>query len=743
MAALLAGLGLAAPAAGRPTARVAVGPARIVLTTSGGARVIVDRNPLRLQFLDARGRTVLREVATDRRPLRIASTTQVEFGAISAPPPTAYAPLSFLVGAAGLSQEPSDQWEGDLASTTERGTLYSAQRVIAVSRRGTAITLMLVTNDPSGRRLRLTLAPGAEPDAIDVALTPTSARGVAAMADSFGSPPGEAFHGFGGRHDGVDQHGQDFVNWLDQENFSSASAGALSGTASGAKPFLYPNGPQAAYYVQSSFVSSAGYGFLLTDDALSRWRLDSDRADAWQTEVDQAALHYTVVPAAAVTALSQLTAITGRQPVPPGWAVGSLWDREVKLTSDGPTPYALQVQDDINHFRADHVHIDGYRLEGWAQLPGPVLAHLMAELKGLGIHPLVYFRAFVGLDTTGTDDPALYGYAIAHHYVATRANGAPYTFTSNFNQPAAMIDFTNPAAVRWWQGRITHALDLGADGFMQDFGEQVLADMHFHDGSTGATMHNRLPILYDRATRQAITGYLRHHPHRQIFFFTRAGYSGTPGDAAYENANFPGDETTDYSPAAGLASLGPDMLNRAIGGAYGYTTDIGGYYDLGPYAATSRELFLRWAEWAALSPLFRLHGSLLAGVHTPWSYGAATVSAYRGLIALHLAARPLILALWREADRTGMPITRPLWLVDSDPRAADNDQEWLLGPDVLVAPVVTPGATTRATTFPLGCWRQAGAGPVYHGPSTRSVAAPLGRLPYFFRCGTRPFRPPA
>ena len=232
----------------------------------------------------------------------------------------------------------------------------------------------------------------------------------------------------------------------------------------------------------------------------------------------------------------------------------------------------------------------------------------------------------------------------------------------------------------------------------------------------------------------------RRHPRRRIFFFTRAGYSGTPGDAAYENANFPGDETTDWSPAAGLASQTPDMLNRAIGGAYGYSTDIGGYFDLGPYSPTSKELFVRWAEWAALSPLFRLHGSVFAGVHTPWSYDAQTVAIYRRMVALHLAARPLIMRLWRRADRTGIPITRPLWLVDpGDPAAVANDQEWLLGPDVLVAPVVTQGATSLAVTFPAGCWRRAGSRARYRGPAVATVSAPLDALPYFVRCGKHPF----
>jgi hypothetical protein len=303
-----------------------------------------------------------------------------------------------------------------------------------------------------------------------------------------------------------------------------------------------------------------------------------------------------------------------------------------------------------------------------------------------------------------------------------------------------MIDFTNPAAVRWWQSRITAALNLGADGFMQDFGEQVLTGMHFHDGSTGVTMHNRLPVLYDRATRQAIDAFQRSHPGRHIFFYTRAGYTGTPGDAAYENANFPGDETTDWTRSSGLASQTPDMLNRAIGGAFGFSTDIGGYFDLGPYQATTKELFLRWAEWAALSPMFRLHGSLLAGTHTPWSYDPQTVQIYERLVALHRRAQPLILKLWRQADRTGIPITRPLWLAyPGDARAAAEDQEWLLGPHVLVAPVVTQGAVGREVYFPRGCWRRPDTGVSYRGPSSASVPAALGQLAYFFTCSTRPF----
>ncbi len=181
------------------------------------------------------------------------------------------------------------------------------------------------------------------------------------------------------------------------------------------------------------------------------------------------------------------------------------------------------------------------------------------------------------------------------------------------------------------------------------------------------------------------------------------------------------------------------MLNRSLGGAWGFTTDIGGFFDVGPYKATTAELFTRWAQWAALSPFFRLHGSVAAGTHMPWSYGAATLARYRAALRLHLKARPLITRLWKAGRKSGIGPVRPLWLAEpTSPRAAAQDQEWMLGPDVLVAPVVTEGARSRRVYFPRGCWKRPGRYRAHHGPVGATVPAPLGRLPYYVRCGRRP-----
>ncbi len=735
-----AGLAGAAPVAGAATR---IGRTEIVLS-GRGARVTIHRSPYRLSVAGGRGAAVLRELRAGARSAPVPAATRNLSGLGGQPldPPRAalYGPLTFLVGRRALSLIPGSQFGGNLSSLFESGTEYRARAVRTVRRVPGGVRLVLSTTDPSGRTLVVRVRVAGR--GASVSARPVPASGVAAIADSFASRRGEAFHGFGGRHDRLDQHGRELLNWAQQENIASGRAeknvAAVPGTA---RDTLYPNGSAAAYYAGTSLVSSAGYGFLLRENSLSEFRLDSDRAGAWQAGASGARLSYLVAPGGPARALRTLTATTGRQPVPPAWALGPMFDREVKFPVDTPQQYAREVTGDLRDLRRYHLPVSSYRIEGWQFLRKPFLRGVIKQLHARGIHALLYFREFVGKDTIGTDDPRAYARALARGYVARRANGRPFVFTTNFGKDGAVIDFTNPAAVRWWQGRIRAALALGADGFMQDFGEQVQVGMRLHNGASGATMHNRLPVLAARATRDVVRWWERAHRGRRIFFFTRAGNTGAPGSAAYEGGNFPGDETTDWSHASGIASLATDMLSRGVSGAYGFGTDIGGYYDIGPYEnPTNRELFLRWAEWAALSPVFRLHGALLAGVHTPWMYGPETLRTYIALSRLHTRAAPLILKLWKAADRTGIPVARPLWLgAGGDRRLAREDQEWLLGPDVLVAPVVVKGARTRRVVFPRGCWRDAHTGRRFAGPAVATVPAPLTRLVYFARCGRRPF----
>jgi alpha-glucosidase (family GH31 glycosyl hydrolase) len=280
--------------------------------------------------------------------------------------------------------------------------------------------------------------------------------------------------------------------------------------------------------------------------------------------------------------------------------------------------------------------------------------------------------------------------------------------------------------------------DLGFDGFMQDFGEQVVADMRFHNGESGTTMHNRYPVIYHRVTARIMRDYERSHPGRELFDYTRSGFSGRHGSQAYSNGDFPGDENTDWSDQNGLPTVIPDMLNRGIDGSWGFNTDVGGYANF-VAPVTTAELFDRWAEAAALMPYFRVHMDG-GNPQMPWTVGGNAAAVYTAMAKLHEAALPLIRARWAQAERTGVPIEEPLWMAyPDDARAGAQQEEFLLGHDVLVAPVVTQGATTNSVYFPAGCWTDQNTGRQYTGPATATVPAGLATLPYFFACGTRPF----
>jgi alpha-glucosidase len=717
-----------------------VTPVPSVVTVVGPAgSVRITSNPYRLEVLDRAGRVRLSEVPNlPAAPTAYVSADPAPLGSTLGQTKPLVSPLVMLVGTSPKLTYPGFFWEGNLLAGASVGIQYRATKVDGVTRATDgSVTLSIASNSPLGQGFTERIVATDTSFEIDPAVTGTAPPGASILlTHSFTAPAGAAFHGFGGRHESTDLRGTVFNTWTEQENFGVGPATSLVARipGTGGDAYMFPNGPTAAYYVQPQFVSQ-DYGFLADSDDLLRWRMaPSDTADAWQVTAAGRTLDEVVVPADPMRSIPALTARTGRQQVPPAWALDPQVDRLITVGATGPA-YLAKVEADLQHFRDGDARPAAYRIEGWAKLAPADLAHVLAELHDLGIHPLAYFRSFAALDLAGTEGTDAFTTGFEKVYGARTALGTPYVVSGTFGGPALVVDFTNPAARAWFASRITAALDLGFDGFMADFGEQVQPDMVFADGETGATMHNHYAALYQQVVDQAVTTWEQAHPGRTTFRYNRAGARGSAG---HEVANFPGDETTDFTVASGLPSQTPDMLNRAIGGAYGYSTDIGGYQDE-LSGTTTGELLIRWAEWAVFSPVFRLHGSATKGTHMPWDYDSATLARYEALAALRERAAPLIGRLWANSRATGLPLTTPLWLAyPDDPVAAAQQQEWLLGKDLLTAPVVVAGATSRTAYLPAGCWTYQPTGASYAGQRSVTVAAPIGTLPWFTRCGTDP-----
>ncbi|MGI8728136.1 MAG: hypothetical protein ACR2K6_10730, partial [Solirubrobacterales bacterium] len=366
-------------------ASVALGK-RIKVSAPDGSVAVVERSPLRLSFRDPAGRTVLEQVAgAGEEPLRVPAVPQNQFGLPADPSPASYRPFGFLVGTHAVEQQTAiPQWFATLASVTRSGTVYGATRVIGAKRSRGGVDLRLTTDDPDGREVEAWIRPEGE-RGLRVSARVTPRRGVAAIADSFSSAGEEAFHGFGGRHDYLDQRGESFYNWLQQQNVGSGSPDGLATPTDPERDrYLFPNGPSAAYYVQSSFVSDRGYGFLLDRDQISHWRMASDRPDAWQVEVAGKRLDYLVLPGSAKRATGAISELNGRHRLPPRWAQGALLVRSVNFPDDSPEEYLARVRDDIREIQRTRTPTDAYGIEGWEFLTRSELRSVIADLVELG-----------------------------------------------------------------------------------------------------------------------------------------------------------------------------------------------------------------------------------------------------------------------------------------------------------------------------------------------------------------------
>ncbi len=716
----------ATPAGGssKPTTKLAREDGSKAVVTIPGARIVINKATAEVLVRSPDGKKILR---TKSAAGQDGSTVDGEDSNGTDRP--AYSGIGFTVGPEPeLSYPllPGDPEPPPPLTAALGDGRYSAQKVLSVRHEGTRVRVVMASDDPGGRRIALDISAGRTRTAkLRASVSPDSR--VTAVAASFTSDGREAFHGFGGRREGTDVRGSDFKSWV--------------------LDYRFPDGSVAYYAPYPGFISSRGYGFLLGGDRIGRWRMASDRDDAWRVSAAGPQMGMTVSASGPRHAIRALSEKTGRHRVAPKWSTGPMLSRTIGLLVDQDHEvYRQKVEADLTRIERGDLEISSYAFEGWAALPPDFVRQAVRRLKKMGIRTVLYARSFVANDTAGTDLPGAFEEVVSKGYAATHKDGSPYLVPSPFpGGDAAIIDFTNPDARRWWERQIAVLLDTGATGFMNDFGEQVVPDMHFADGSTGVGMHNRFPALQAKVTRRAVNDWRREHPNTKVFFFQRAGFSGRPGSAGRENAQFPGDETVDWEPGTGLPSIVPDMLNRAVIGAPGFTVDIGGYTQFNPVdliiPPTDSELFTRWAEAAVFTPFFRVHNSGLDGVRMPWDFDQATLNRWKKTVNLHQRARPLIRRLWEKFVRTGMPMTRPMWLVDPQgARGPRGDDQWLLGNNLLAAPVMVEGADSRPVRLPSGCWRLHGKGRNLRGKRTIDVSAPLGTLPWFTRCGTDPLR---
>jgi alpha-D-xyloside xylohydrolase len=282
----------------------------------------------------------------------------------------------------------------------------------------------------------------------------------------------------------------------------------------------------------------------------------------------------------------------------------------------------------------------------------------------------------------------------------------------------ANLDFTNPDAVAFWQDLLRPVVRMGAYGFKADDGEDIKPDDVFFDGRRGWDMHNEYSTLYNRALtelfdQEGVAGML----------WARSGSLGIEQAPAL----WAGDQ---YATWQQMKSLIPAGLSSSMSGMPFWGHDIGGYI-----GNPSPELYMRWVQLGTFSPFMQYHG---IKPREPWFFGPQAERAYSKMAHMRMNLRPTLKALGEEAARTGYPIMRPMaFEFPSDPRFPQLDTQYMLGPDLLVAPIVEEDATGRRVLFPEGRWQHMLYPVVYEGPAEYEVPLHLETAPVFVREGAR------
>jgi alpha-glucosidase len=485
----------------------------------------------------------------------------------------------------------------------------------------------------------------------------------------------------------------------------------------------------STFFPQPTFVSSRKYYAHVEATAYADFDFRDERfheLQVWQVPeriVFESASTY-------IELLGKLTGLLGRQPELPDWAYDGVW-----IGVQGGTDV---VQRKLERCLAFGVKVGGIWAQDWQGVRFtsfgkrlmwnwiwnrelyPDLDERIRRWNGQGIRFLGYINPYVAREGH------LFREASERGYLARTEAGGDYLV--DFGEfEAGIVDFTNPAACAWYKEVIKNNLiGFGLSGWMADFGEYLPTDVVLHSGDSAERMHNAWPALWARINREAVEEAGKAG---EIVFFMRAGFTGSQRDCPMMWA---GDQNVDWSVDDGLPSVIPAALSLGMTGCGLHHSDIGGYTTLFGMKRT-KELFMRWAELGAFTPLMRTHEGNRPDDNWQFDSDDDTLRHFARMSRVHAALKDYLKAVVRENAESGVPVMRPLFLhYEDDARAYTEQYEYMLGRDLLVAPVLEENRTDWTVYLPREAWVHLWTGTAYPGGEVR-VAAPIGCPPVFYR----------
>lgn len=295
-------------------------------------------------------------------------------------------------------------------------------------------------------------------------------------------------------------------------------------------------------------------------------------------------------------------------------------------------------------------------------------------------------------------------------------------------QPSGLVDFTNPDAYNWFRDMHRSLFEIGVSVIKTDYGEALPEDVVGHNGDTGKRLHNAYTLLYNRCVFEASQMY----GDKDGVVWGRSSWAG----GQRYPVQWGGDPQGDWEGLAGSIRGG---LSWGMSGGAFYTYDIGGFYgpqESGGLLGTGMpapEMYIRWAEAAVMCSHTRFHGT---SPREPWFFGPEAEEIIRKWLAWRYQLIPYLQGCALEASQTGMPVMRSMPLAFPDDRIAWHfEHQYMLGPSLLVTPVIQPGGKVRFY-LPAGRWFDIWNQVWAQGPGLFEREMPLDQIPIFGREGT-------